>query len=264
MATYQARVLVIANQTAGSPELVAALQARQQKGPVAPTLLMPAVRNGYAGKEETRERLDGRDRAVARGGARRRRRHRRPGPRGRGAGDLGPAQLRRGDRLDAARQHVEVAAVRPPPPRPADHRLRRPARRGRPRSASRTTARCPRRTATRSGCSGCARRRSAEPRSEHARVRPGRQLVHARLVRREPQADDPRLGDLVRPQPAAELRPRRGAQGVGGAGGELVGVLRQRAPVDDAAADDPERVAPRVRRSGAARARAASRRGSLA
>ena len=34
MATYQARVLVIANQTAGSPELVAALQARQQKGPV--------------------------------------------------------------------------------------------------------------------------------------------------------------------------------------------------------------------------------------
>ena len=59
MATYQARVLVIANQTAGSPELVAALQARQQKGPVAPTLLMPAVRNGYAGKEETRDRLDG-------------------------------------------------------------------------------------------------------------------------------------------------------------------------------------------------------------
>jgi hypothetical protein len=58
MATYQARVLVIANQTAGSPELVAALQARQQKGPVAPTLLMPAVRNGFAGKEETRERLD--------------------------------------------------------------------------------------------------------------------------------------------------------------------------------------------------------------
>ena len=49
MATYQARVLVIANQTAGSPELVSALQARQQKGPVAPTLLMPAGRNGFAG-----------------------------------------------------------------------------------------------------------------------------------------------------------------------------------------------------------------------
>ena len=52
-------MLVIANQTADSPELVAALQARQQKGPMAPTLLMPAVRNGYAGKEEARERLDG-------------------------------------------------------------------------------------------------------------------------------------------------------------------------------------------------------------
>ena len=39
-------------------ELVAALQARQQKGPMVPTLLMPAVRNGFAGKEETRERLE--------------------------------------------------------------------------------------------------------------------------------------------------------------------------------------------------------------
>src|SRR6476659_5812644 len=43
MAAYQARVLVIANQTAGSPELVAALQARQEKGPMVPTLLMPGV-----------------------------------------------------------------------------------------------------------------------------------------------------------------------------------------------------------------------------
>ena len=56
---YEARVLVIANQTAGSPELVAALQARREQGPMVPTLLMPALRNGYAGKEETRERLDG-------------------------------------------------------------------------------------------------------------------------------------------------------------------------------------------------------------
>ena len=32
---YQARVLVIANQTAGSPELVAALKARQERGPIA-------------------------------------------------------------------------------------------------------------------------------------------------------------------------------------------------------------------------------------
>jgi hypothetical protein len=56
---YEARVLVIANQTAGSPELVAALQARLEQGPMVPTLLMPAIRNGYAGKEETQERLEG-------------------------------------------------------------------------------------------------------------------------------------------------------------------------------------------------------------
>jgi len=55
---YQARVLVIANQTAGSPELVSALRARQEKGPIAATLLMPAARNGFAGKEETQPRLD--------------------------------------------------------------------------------------------------------------------------------------------------------------------------------------------------------------
>src|SRR3954454_1720303 len=57
MAAYQARVLVIANQTADAPELVAALQARQEKGPMVPTLLMPATRNGYAGKEEAGELL---------------------------------------------------------------------------------------------------------------------------------------------------------------------------------------------------------------
>jgi hypothetical protein len=58
MATYQARVLVIANQTADAPELLAALRARQDKGPMVPTLLMPATRNGYAGKEEAGERLE--------------------------------------------------------------------------------------------------------------------------------------------------------------------------------------------------------------
>ena len=55
---YQARVLVIANQTAGSPELVAALRERQEQGPMVPTLLMPARRNGYTGKEEAQQRLD--------------------------------------------------------------------------------------------------------------------------------------------------------------------------------------------------------------
>ena len=55
---YQARVLVIANVTANSPELVAALRARLEKGPMVATLLMPATKNGYAGKEEAQERLD--------------------------------------------------------------------------------------------------------------------------------------------------------------------------------------------------------------
>ena len=58
MATYQARVLVIANKTADAPELLAALQARHEKGPMVPTLLMPATRNGFAGKEEAGERLE--------------------------------------------------------------------------------------------------------------------------------------------------------------------------------------------------------------
>jgi hypothetical protein len=55
---YQARVLVIASQTASSPELVAALKERQDRGPMVPTLLMPANGIGFAGKEECRPRLD--------------------------------------------------------------------------------------------------------------------------------------------------------------------------------------------------------------
>ena len=55
---WQARVLVIANVTASAPELVAALQARKERGPMTATLLMPATRNGFAGKEEAQGRLD--------------------------------------------------------------------------------------------------------------------------------------------------------------------------------------------------------------
>jgi hypothetical protein len=55
---WQARVLVIANVTASSPELVAALQARKDRGPMTAMLLMPATRNGFAGKEEAQSRLD--------------------------------------------------------------------------------------------------------------------------------------------------------------------------------------------------------------
>ncbi|HYH91140.1 MAG TPA: hypothetical protein VEX67_18050 [Solirubrobacteraceae bacterium] len=55
---WQTRVLVIANVTANSPELVAALRTRAESGPIVPTLLMPATRNGFAGKEEAGERLE--------------------------------------------------------------------------------------------------------------------------------------------------------------------------------------------------------------
>ena len=58
MAAYQARVLVIANVTANSPELLAALRARLDQGPMVPTLLMPATKNGFAGKEEATERME--------------------------------------------------------------------------------------------------------------------------------------------------------------------------------------------------------------
>ena len=55
---WQARVLVIANVTADSPELVGALRERLQKGPMVATLLMPATKNGFAGKEEAGERME--------------------------------------------------------------------------------------------------------------------------------------------------------------------------------------------------------------
>ena len=55
---YTARVLVIANVTADSPELIGALRARAERGPIAPTLLMPATHHGFAGREEAQPRLD--------------------------------------------------------------------------------------------------------------------------------------------------------------------------------------------------------------
>ena len=55
---WQARVLVIANVTASSPELIDALRGRAERGPIAPTLLMPATRIGFAGREEAQGRLD--------------------------------------------------------------------------------------------------------------------------------------------------------------------------------------------------------------
>jgi hypothetical protein len=55
---WHARVLVIANVTATSPDLLAALEARADRGPIEPTLLMPAARGGFAGREEAQARLD--------------------------------------------------------------------------------------------------------------------------------------------------------------------------------------------------------------
>ena len=54
---WHARVLVIANVTATSPDLLAALKARADRGPVEVTLLMPATQNGFPGREEAQGRL---------------------------------------------------------------------------------------------------------------------------------------------------------------------------------------------------------------
>jgi len=56
---WRARVLVVANVTATSDELVAALRERAERGPVAVTLLMPATGRGSATREADRARLDG-------------------------------------------------------------------------------------------------------------------------------------------------------------------------------------------------------------
>ena len=55
---WHVRVLVIASVTATSPDLLAALKQRADRGPIDPTLLLPATGNGFAGREEAQERLD--------------------------------------------------------------------------------------------------------------------------------------------------------------------------------------------------------------
>ncbi|HYM56379.1 MAG TPA: hypothetical protein VES79_00305 [Solirubrobacteraceae bacterium] len=54
---WRARVLVVANLTATSRELLDALLARAERGPIDVTLLMPATRVGFSGREEAAERL---------------------------------------------------------------------------------------------------------------------------------------------------------------------------------------------------------------
>jgi hypothetical protein len=55
---WHVRVLVIANVTATAPDLLDALQERAGRGPIDVTLLMPATRNGFSGREEAQGRLD--------------------------------------------------------------------------------------------------------------------------------------------------------------------------------------------------------------
>ena len=53
-----AHVLVVANVTATSGDLLAALEERARKGPIEVTLLMPGKGPGLAGREAVRGRLD--------------------------------------------------------------------------------------------------------------------------------------------------------------------------------------------------------------
>ena len=53
-----AHVLVVANVTAASGDLIAAVKARAERGPIDVTLLMPGQGPGLSGREAVRERLD--------------------------------------------------------------------------------------------------------------------------------------------------------------------------------------------------------------
>ncbi len=53
-----AHVLVVANVTASSGDLVAAVKERAQRGPIEVTLLMPGQGPGLSGREAVRGRLD--------------------------------------------------------------------------------------------------------------------------------------------------------------------------------------------------------------
>ena len=55
---YTARVLVIANVTAGSDDLLEAVRARAERSPAAFTLLMPATEPGLHGREALKPRLE--------------------------------------------------------------------------------------------------------------------------------------------------------------------------------------------------------------
>ena len=53
-----AHVLVLAHRTAASPELIEALKARQERGPIHATLVLPADGPGTGSREECRKRVE--------------------------------------------------------------------------------------------------------------------------------------------------------------------------------------------------------------
>ncbi len=53
-----ANVVVLAHRTAAAPELIGALRARQERGPIHATLVVPATGPGSAAQQEAGRRLD--------------------------------------------------------------------------------------------------------------------------------------------------------------------------------------------------------------
>ena len=126
---WHANVLVVANVTATSTLLVAALTDRAGRGPIGVTLLLPAAQTGLSGREASRPALE---EALAA--------WREAGIEAEGVvGDHDPIEavhdvwdpgaLRRGDRLHPPRPGLALAAHRPPAPRRGFHRRPRYPRR---------------------------------------------------------------------------------------------------------------------------------------
>ena len=245
-----AHVLVVANVTAASRRPARRAAGSAPSGPDRVDAGDAGQGPGFAGRE-----------AVASGSTRRSPRWREAGLEAEGVDRrrrtrstrctrLGTRAPRRGDRLHAARARARSWLQYDFPHRVAPvHRPRRHARRSRTTAASRARGPPPAHEKPALGPLSVLRS-AALPLTQRGQRRPDPRRPAAARARarrrgREPEADDPRLVDSSGGQPAAEPGPRRGAQRGGRARGELGRVVGQRAPVDDAAADDPERVGAR-------------------